>query len=181
MTDRSARQVERAAAIVHRLRRFIEKRDAERSPAKPLVLVEDAIALLGDLGGGLELIVRIEPDLPSVLIDRVQIQQVLINLMRNALDAMQDSAKRRLLISAVAPDPGTVLFSLTDTGSGLSNAIAEQLFRPFVSTKKSGMGVGLSICRSIITEHCGKIWAEPNPAGGTIFRFTLPAADQAGT
>ncbi len=175
MTERALSQMHRASLILQRLRRFIEKREAERSLESPAVLIEDAIALLGPIGNGVELRIHIEPDLPEVLVDRVQIQQVLVNLMRNGIEAMQQQDCRKLSVSAVSPEPGFVLFSLIDTGGGLSPAIAARLFQPFLSTKKDGMGVGLSICRSIVQQHKGTIWAEANPDGGTIFRFRLPA------
>ena len=106
--------------------------------------------------------------------DRVQVQQVLVNLMRNAIEAMQGSARRELLLSMVYAGGKTVQVALADTGPGLVPEVAERLFQPFVSTKSDGMGVGLSICQSIVTQHGGRIWAEPNPRGGTIFYFTLP-------
>jgi len=99
---------------------------------------------------------------------------VLVNLMRNAIEAMQDSAQRELLLSMVYAGGKTVQVALADTGPGLAPEVAGRLFQPFVSTKSDGMGVGLSICQSIVTQHGGRIWAEPNPRGGTIFYFTLP-------
>jgi two-component system sensor kinase FixL len=176
LTTRAAGQIHRASVILLRLRRFIEKREAERALEDPAALIQDAIALLGPLDISIMLKQEIEPALPAVMIDRVQIQQVLVNLMRNAVDAMQSAAIRELTISARLQDRHTVLFGLADTGSGLSREVAERLFRPFVSSKREGMGVGLSICRSIVLEHGGAIWAEPNPGGGTIFRFRLPLA-----
>ncbi len=176
LATRAAGQIHRASVILLRLRRFIEKREAERAPEEPAVLIQDAIALLGPLDEGITLKQIIEPALPVVLIDRVQIQQVLVNLMRNAVEAMQNVTTRELTVSARMQDCHTVLFSLADTGSGLSRDVAERLFRPFVSSKREGMGVGLSICRSIILEHGGAIWAEPNSGGGTVFRFRLPIA-----
>lgn len=175
-SDRAAQQIHRAATILHRLRRFIEKRDAERCPVSPAVLIQDAVALLGPLDSEVALMAVADPDLPDVAVDRIQVQQVLVNLIRNALEAMQGCAERRLTIAAAAPSSGQVEFSLTDTGRGLPAEVAAKLFQPFVSTKKDGMGVGLSICRSIIAGHQGTIWAEPNPQGGTVFRFRLPVA-----
>lgn len=175
-SDRAAQQIHRAATILHRLRRFIEKRDAEQGPVAPAVLIQDAVALIGPLDSGVTLIAAANSDLPEVVVDRIQIQQVLVNLIRNALEAMQGCAVRRLIVTAVTLPCGQVEFSLTDTGRGLPAEVAAKLFQPFVSTKKDGMGVGLSICRSIIAEHRGSISAEPNPPGGTIFRFRLPPA-----
>jgi len=171
--ERVEQQVQRAAAIVRKLRRFIEKREAERSAESPDTLVEDAITLLGTMDGSVELTTQIAPDLPAVFVDRVQVQQVLVNLMRNAIEAMQGCARRELVL-AMTMHTQMIEVSLADTGPGLSPDVAARLFQPFVSTKMGGMGVGLSICQSIVSQHGGRIWAEANPAGGTIFRFTLP-------
>ena len=118
---------------------------------------------------------EIERNLPDVLADPVQVQQVLINLFRNATEAMASSERRELHIGA-ARDGDSVRIAVRDTGSGLAPGLAERLFRPFTTTKPDGMGVGLSICRSIIEAHGGRIWAEPNAGGGTVFVFTIPLA-----
>ena len=115
-----------------------------------------------------------------VLVDRVQIQQVLINLMRNAMEAMQESEVRELTLSSGPAPDNMVLVSVADTGSGISPEIADQLFQPFITTKSQGMGVGLSICRTIIELHGGRIWVEPRPGGGTIFKMTLRTVTQTG-
>jgi len=172
--DRVEQQIQRAAAIVLKLRRFIEKRETERAAEAPETLAEDAITLLGTIDATTTLKTKIAPNLPPVLVDRVQVQQVLVNLMRNAIEAMQGSAQRQLVLSMTCADDKTIQVSLADTGPGLSPDVAARLFQPFISTKTSGMGVGLSICQSIVSQHGGRIWAEANPAGGTIFRFTLP-------
>ncbi len=113
--------------------------------------------------------------------DRIQIQQVMLNLMRNALDAMMSEAdgtpgRRTLTVEARPAGPDAVEVGVADTGPGLAPEVADCLFTPFVSTKKGGMGMGLVICRSIIEAHGGRLWAEPNPGRGTVFRFTLPTA-----
>ncbi|MCR5881043.1 ATP-binding protein [Phenylobacterium sp. J367] len=113
-----------------------------------------------------------------VLADKVQIQQVVLNLMRNAIDAMEDSPRRELVVAARAADDDMVEVSVTDTGPGISPEVADQLFQPFITTKAHGMGVGLSISRTIIEAHGGRIWVEPNPPGGAIFRFTIMAAPE---
>jgi len=107
------------------------------------------------------------------LADKIQIQQVLLNLIRNAVDAMQESAKRELILASARADNDMVRITVADTGSGISPDVASQLFQPFITTKQQGMGVGLSICRTIVESHGGQIWAEPNPGGGTVFNFTL--------
>jgi two-component system sensor kinase FixL len=103
----------------------------------------------------------------------VQVQQVLLNLMRNAVEAMRDSDRRELLLSSTRQPDNMVEVAVADTGPGIAAEIASQLFQPFVTTKRTGMGVGLSISRTIIDAHGGRIWCEPNPNGGTVFRFTL--------
>jgi two-component system sensor kinase FixL len=108
-----------------------------------------------------------------VVVDKVQIQQVILNLMRNALEALRDMEQRDLKITTRAVDAETVEISVIDTGPGIAPEIAEKLFQPFMTTKRNGMGVGLSISRTIIEAHGGKLWAESNPEGGTIFRLTL--------
>ena len=110
-----------------------------------------------------------------MLVDKVPIQQVLLNLMRNAMEAMERSARRELLLSTARADGDMLMVNMADTGSGIAEDVAAQLFPPFVTTKQHGMGVGLSISRTIIEAHGGRIWAEPNPGGGTIFHLTLPA------
>jgi len=108
-----------------------------------------------------------------VLVDKIQIQQVLLNLMRNAIEAMQNTTRRELVISTRSFRPDIIEVAVADTGSGISPEIAAKLFQPFVTTKQHGMGVGLSISRTIVEAHGGRLWAEPNPGGGTIFRLTL--------
>ncbi|HUO98244.1 MAG TPA: ATP-binding protein [Rhizomicrobium sp.] len=176
--DKIGQQIQRAAGILRKLRAFIEKRETERSPEAPDVLIDDAVSLLGTIDNTVVLTTDVAENLPAVLVDRVQLQQVLVNLMRNAIEAMQTSPRRELSISVSAPDTRTVEFRLADTGPGLPPEVMEHLFQPFVSTKPNGMGVGLSICRTIIAHHQGSIWAEPNPGGGTVFRFTLPAMEE---
>jgi signal transduction histidine kinase len=175
--DLVEKQIQRATTILKKLRCFIDKRETERCLETPDMLVDDAITLLGTIDSTIILKTEIAPNLPRVLVDRVQVQQVLVNLMRNAIEAMQGSAQRALVLSLTYAGGNTVEVALADTGPGLSAEVAERLFQPFVSTKASGMGVGLSICQSIVSQHGGRIWAEANPAGGTIFRFTLPVAE----
>jgi two-component system, LuxR family, sensor kinase FixL len=119
-----------------------------------------------------------DPAVDLVLADKVQIQQVLLNLMRNAIEAMEASAKRELVVATAATEDDTVTISVADTGPGIATEMTSQLFQPFVTTKRHGMGVGLSISRTIIDAHGGRIWADGNPGGGTIFRFTLRAVNK---
>jgi two-component system sensor kinase FixL len=175
--EKAADQALRAGQIIHRLRDFVSRGETERRVESLSKLVEQAsaLALVGAKELGLRVTYRIDPRVRSVLVDRVQIQQVLVNLLRNAVDAMAGSTRREILvISQLQPDD-MVEVSIADTGSGIDPEIAQHLFQPFVTNKRQGMGVGLSISRTIIDSHGGRIWAESNSAGGTTFRFTLPA------
>lgn len=109
-------------------------------------------------------------------IDRIQVQQVLLNLIRNGIEAMQGVPIREMTISTAHEDAG-VEFSISDTGPGLAPEVARRLFQPFVTTKENGMGIGLSICQSIVEAHNGRIWAEPNDSSGVTFKFRLPLAN----
>ncbi|MFC7537212.1 PAS domain S-box protein [Sphingomonas sp. GCM10030256] len=172
-----ATQSLRAGQIVHRLRDFIGRGDGERriEPLSRLVSEASALALVGTAGLDIDFDMSIPTDCEEVVVDRIQIQQVLLNLLRNATEAMRPCAVRRLAVSASRADHGLVEVLVADSGPGLALDVAERLFQPFVSTKVEGMGVGLSICRSIVAEHGGTIWTKPSPFGGTAFHFTLPA------
>jgi len=178
--EKARAQVQRAGEIVKRLRNFVALGENERSPQHVEVLFADALALLGTLDDTVSLKRVVEPGLPPVFVDRIQIQQVLVNLMRNSIEAMRNSPSRELTLTAVRRDHDTVQISLRDTGSGLAPDVAARLFRPFVTTKSNGMGVGLSICQRIVLEHGGRIWAESVPGAGARFSFTLPAARTSG-
>lgn len=170
-------QALRAGDIIRRLRDFLSRGEGERSVESLAKLVHEAcgLALVGAKEGGIEVRYQLDPHLDRVLVDRVQIQQVLVNLVRNALDAMHGQPRRQLLISTIVDDDMAVV-SVSDTGTGLDEAAAERLFQPFFTTKQQGMGVGLSISRTIIEAHGGRIWTEPNPGGGVIFKFTVRLA-----
>jgi two-component system sensor kinase FixL len=174
--DKASAQALRAGDVIHRMREFVRRGASERAPERLSKVVEDAAALA--LIGAREHLVatrlQLDPKADAVFADRVQIQQVLVNLIRNAVDAMADSPRRELTISSQRLDSGHVQVSVTDTGSGIGDDFQERLFQPFMTTKAEGMGVGLSISRSIVEAHGGRIWADPNPAGGTVFHFTLP-------
>jgi len=174
--DKAADQAVRAGQIIRRLRDFVSRGETERRAESIGKLVEEAsaLALVGVKDRGIRVQFQFDPSVDLVLADRVQIQQVLLNLIRNAMDAMETSEVRDLTIAIAPTDKNFVRISVTDTGSGVAPEVAKQLFQPFVTTKRHGMGVGLSISRTIVEAHGGQIWVEQNPLGGTIFRFTLP-------
>jgi len=176
--DKAADQALRAGQIIRRLREFVERGDTERRMESIVKLIEEAsaLALVGAKEQGVRVSFRYDPQAELVLADKVQVQQVLLNVMRNAVEAMEGSRRRELQVYTGTTDDNMVMISIADTGTGISEEIASQLFQPFVTTKRHGMGVGLSISRTIIEAHGGRIWIEPNPGGGTIFRLTLPAA-----
>ena len=125
----------------------------------------------------IEFEVSVDPNGEVLLVDRIQIQQVLLNLLRNAIEAMDGQQSRRLALTSRRGKDAMVEVIVADSGPGLASEIAEQLFQPFLTTKSSGMGLGLSICRTIIEAHGGKIWTEESPLGGVAFHFTLPEAE----
>jgi two-component system sensor kinase FixL len=175
--DKAADQALRAGQIIRRLRDFVARGESERRVESVRKLVEEssALALVGAQQQGIRVRFRFDPTLDPVLADKVQIQQVLLNLIRNALEAMEGREKRELLISTAPAGDGMIEISVADSGSGMAPEVTMQLFQPFVTTKRHGMGVGLSISRTIVESHGGQISCEPNPDGGTIFRFTLRA------
>jgi two-component system sensor kinase FixL len=179
--EKAAEQAVRAGQIIHRLRDFLARGDSERRVESVNKLVEEAsaLALVGAKDRGVRVRFQFDPAVDLVLADKVQIQQVLLNLIRNAIEAMEGCDKRELVVSAGPAGNGMVAISVADTGTGIAPDMAGQLFQPFVTTKPHGTGVGLSISRTIIEAHGGEIEARPNPVGGTIFRFTLRAVTQA--
>jgi two-component system, LuxR family, sensor kinase FixL len=178
--EKAAEQALRAGQVIRHLREFVARGEAERHVEHLLKLIQEAsaLALVGAKERGVRVSYRFDPAAELVLADRIQIQQVLLNLIRNAIEAMEDAPRRELLVATAAKDEGMAEVSVTDTGTGLAPDVAEQLFQPFITTKKHGMGVGLSICRTIVEAHGGKIWAESKPGQGTAFRFTLRAVKE---
>ena len=176
--DEAAQQSVRAGQIVRRLRDFITYGQTERKveQLQRLIAEANALGLVGSREYGIEVDVELHPEAQQVLVDRIQIQQVLLNLIRNAIDAMIDSRVRQLTIAAAPVEDEMIEISVADTGEGISEDIAAHLFQPFVTSKEQGMGIGLSICRTIIEAHGGRIWFDPGSAGGTIFHFTIPNA-----
>lgn len=173
-------QTHRSGEIIRRLRSFVGRGETTRQPETVAKLMEEAsaLALVGMKERGVTVQLLLDPVLPQVMADRVQVQQVLLNLMRNAVEAMETSARRELTLRTERWDH-MVAISVADTGSGIPPAIAAQLFQPFVTTKRDGMGIGLSVCRAIVEAHGGRLWVEPNDGGGSVFRFTLPSVGEA--
>jgi two-component system, LuxR family, sensor kinase FixL len=178
--DSAADQALRAGQIIRRLRDFVARGESERRVESVKKLIEEAsaLALVGVKDQGIHVRFHFDPAVDLVLADKVQIQQVLLNLIRNAIEAMEASKRRDLVISTNASSDDMVTISVTDTGSGIAPEMASQLFQPFITTKRQGMGVGLSISRTIVEAHGGQIAAEENPGGGTIFHFSLRGVTQ---
>lgn len=175
--DEISKQSLRAGKIIRHLREFVMRGETEKAPEDIRKLVEEAgaLALVGSREHGVRTVFDFQPGADMVLADRVQIQQVLINLMRNAVEAMRESDQRELIVRTSPVEPGEVKVEVIDTGPGISEEIGHQVFKPFVTTKAGGMGIGLSISKRIIESHGGEIEATRNEAGGATFCFTLPA------
>lgn len=176
--DRAAEQALRAGQIIRRLREFVSRGESEKRVESLAKLIEEAgaLGLAGAREQNVQLRFNLNPDADLVLADRVQIQQVLVNLFRNALEAMAQSSRRELIASNTKVADDMIEVTVSDTGSGFQDDVMPNLFQTFFTTKETGMGVGLSISRSIVEAHGGRMWAESNAAGGATFRFTLPAA-----
>ncbi len=177
--DEAAQQAVRAGQIVRRLRDFMSTGETERQieSLQRLINEANALALVGSREHGIDVQLQLDPDADEVLVDRIQIQQVLVNLIRNAIDAMMETRTRVLSLRTTRSRDDFVEVTIEDTGSGISDAVAAQLFQPFVTSKQNGMGIGLSICRTIIEAHGGRIWFNPGKNGGTAFHFTVPSGE----
>jgi two-component system sensor histidine kinase DctS len=183
---RIAQQAERAGKVIKSVHDFVRRRDQRREPVAPQALLDAIMPLVGLQARkvGVPVHTRLEPDLPAVLCDRTMVEQVLLNLARNALQAMDEArvAAPSLAIEVRATaqgDParggkGWLEFSVADVGCGIPPEVQQQLFTPFFTTRPEGMGLGLSLCRTVVEQHGGFLGFEPNHPQGTIFRFTLP-------
>jgi PAS domain S-box-containing protein len=178
----AAEQTLRAGQIIRRLRDFMALGETEKRIENVAAMIEDAsaLALTGAKALGVQVCFRFDPKVSRAFVDRIQIQQVLINLMRNALEALAGSVRRDLEVKTRLLDEETVEIAVADSGPGLTQNVADRLFDPFVSTKRNGMGLGLSICRSIIEAHGGQLRSGTDPGGRTIFRFTVAAVPAEG-
>lgn len=176
--EKAIEQVNRAAAIISGLRNLVQRGQTARLPEDVNQVVGEAVetAMIGIPAERIAVIRDFAPVLPPVPMNRIQIQQVVLNLVRNAAEAMRAQERGTLTIRTTAA-ADSVEVSVADTGPGVSPDFEQQLFKPFATTKESGMGIGLSISRSIVIAHDGTLTAERNPAGGMTFRFTLPFAD----
>ena len=180
LVDKAGQQAERAAEIIKRLRRFIKKDDSERrlEPINAVVEEAAALALIGASDRHIELIFSLDDALPPVLMDRIEVQQVVLNILRNAIEAFEGSGERKIRISTQAAGPQEVQVDIQDNGPGLAPHVADDPFRPFQTTKADGIGIGLAISRTIIDAHGGRLWAESPPEGGAVFRFSLPVGSE---
>ena len=169
----------RAGAVVRSLREFTERGDTERSVENINAVVEEicALAMLGSATDRIGLELNLAADLPLVLIDHVQIQQVVLNLVHNSIDALSGCETRTITVATV-PQSDMVEVVVSDNGPGLPEEVRERVFEPFVSTKPDGIGIGLSICRTIVEAHGGKIAVDAGTKIGTGFRFSVPVFDE---
>lgn len=175
LLQKTAKQAERAGQVIRRIRSFVKRSDPNRRWVDAQAIVTDAIELaeIDARERGLEIHQRLDDDLPILHVDQILIEQVLLNLIKNGLEAMREASHRSLKVIVSRSDQ-SVMFSVVDRGHGVPQEIRDRLFDSFYTTKTDGMGMGLNICRSIIESHHGRLWFEDNPDGGCTFRFTLP-------
>jgi len=180
--EKAAQQADRASGIVRNLREFARSGETVQRTEDLRVVVDEAIslALLAARDRKPTLRSLIGDDACWAAINRIQIQQVLVNLLNNANEAMSQANRQEIDITAAPGEGNLIKVSVADTGSGLDEKIAQNLFKPFTTNKAEGMGVGLAICRSIVKAHGGEIWVEARPGGGTIFHFTVPRSSRPG-
>jgi signal transduction histidine kinase len=176
LLERLVEQTVRATDVIRHMREFVARHQSEKHLENIPKLLRDAARLVLDAAGehGPAVEIRCDPEASAAFFDRVQIEQVVLNLVRNAIEAMSSGVTRKLTLSTKLTSDRMIEISVADTGPGVSADIRARLFEPFVTTKESGLGIGLSICRVIVEAHGGKLTAEDNPAGGAIFRFTIP-------
>ena len=181
LVDKAGQQAERAAEIIKRLRRFIRQDESERrlEPINAVVEEAAALALIGASDHHIELIFDLNDSLPPVLIDRIEVQQVVLNILRNAIEAFVGPGDRKIRVSTGAVGSEKVRVDIRDNGPGLAPEIADDPFRPFQTTKEDGLGIGLAISRTIIDAHGGRLWAKNLPEGGAAFCFSLPVGSEA--
>jgi len=183
--EKAALQAERASDVVGNLRAFVRKGDAVRKPENLRVVIQDAITL-AQLGSHRGTVVQtnLSEQAEWAMVNRIQIQQVLVNLIRNAMEAMSgeeamNGGRGQITVQTQLAAPDAIEVSVADNGPGLPPKLNGDVFKPFVTTKPKGMGVGLAICQSIVEAHGGRIWAESSPDDGAVFRFTVPGPNEA--
>ncbi len=178
-------QGQRAGHIIRHLRQLARKGESERVQIDLGHLVRDVLGLFSNElhASGIALHLMLDESGPAVKCDRIQIEQVVLNLVRNAMDVLEEGPAegRELTIRTRADSGGTIELTVEDTGEGLGADGGERIFELFFTTKADGLGMGLSISRTIIEDHGGRLWASPHPGGGAIFHVTLPADDQEAT
>jgi two-component system, LuxR family, sensor kinase FixL len=167
----------RAAEVIQRLRSMLARGEIQRQPVDLNQVVREVLELARSdlITRSVSVSMQLDPNAPAVLADRVQLQQVVLNLVVNACESMSGAApgERKLIIATrLAADSSYIECSLLDRGCGIAAGDTERIFQPFVTTKKQGLGLGLAICRSIVEAHGGKLWAENGAEGGAVFRFT---------
>ena len=179
---KTVEQADRAGQIIRRLRQFIAKGETDRALEDINTVVEEAsaLALVGTRGKGIAVRRVLGEGLPPVLLDKIQIHQVITNLIRNSVDALDGVKQREIVISTRRAGQDSIEITIADSGPGLAPEVADRLFQPFVTTKPAGLGIGLSICRSIVDAHGGRLFASDNPGGGVVFHVHLPTAEASG-
>ena len=179
--QRIGQQAERAGKVIKSVHDFVRRRDQAREAVKPRALLDDVMPLviLQARKLGVRVVVQCPSDLPAVLCDRTMVEQVLLNLSRNGMQAMADDTPHKVLTLSVRPAASNATsrwleFSVADVGQGIPDGVSEKLFTPFFTTKEEGMGLGLSLCRTVVEQHGGFLGHHPNTPRGTVFSFTLP-------
>lgn len=175
-------QLARALATMRKVRAFAARRDLDPRPERVAPLLDEAcaLALPGDLGEGIRITLSVPDDLAPAVVDRIQIQQVLVNLIRNAAEAVATAPRKAIDISATArPDQHAIEIAVADSGPGIADDVRPRLFSAFSTTKAEGTGLGLSTSLAIVEAHGGRLWADDAAAGGAVFRLTLPIAEDA--
>ena len=181
LLDKIEEQASRAGDVLHSLRAMVKKHESERTKTEVAPLVGDTLKFveIESHRAAIRLESTIAPGLPPVFVDGIQIQQVVLNLTRNAIEAMEEAGHSGTLkVGVQGNGHGEVAVSVADSGPGIAPGDAERIFDPFYSTKEAGLGVGLSISRAIIEAHGGRLSLTPNAGGGSVFRFTLPAMNE---
>lgn len=171
-----ARQAQRAASVIQRVREFVRRSTPEQREVTVNAILTEALGLaeIAAKRHGVNISIQVQPTMPTIFADSILIEQVLLNLLKNAIDAMREMSRPALTLSVASRD-NFVEFAVADQGPGLPQDMRERVFEPFFTTKPEGMGMGLNICRSVIESHGGRLWVEANEPRGCVFRFTLPA------